>query len=1057
MFTHSIVPAQNKPDSFSYTTDNLLTMPCPPEVLKLINQFTYYHSKYTTSDYNETQLRNEFLNPLFEALGWDVYNKSGISELYKDVIHEDQVKIGGVIKAPDYSFRIGGTRKFFVEAKKPFIKIKEDPAPALQIRRYGWSAKLPVSILTDFEEFAIYDCTIKPTEKDDVKKARIFYCQFTEYEEKWEWISERFSKNGILHGGFDEYVEDLVKGKGGKGTATVDKDFLSSLESWREALAKNIALRNPDLSIRELNDAVTKTIDRIVFLRICEDRGIEQEYQLSLIGEGKEVYSRLCDLFRYADDKFNSGLFHFSIEKGWDESPDELTLSLKIDDKTLKEIISGLYYPKSQYEFSVMPADILGKVYEQFLGKVIRLTDGHQAKVEEKPEVRKAGGVHYTPTYIVEYIVKHTIGELIKDKTPKDVSLLRFLDPACGSGSFLIGAYQYLLDWHLQWYSEYLAPHIENGIPPNAKEITNLLPARTKQIPVKGKKSKQPEYSLPIYQISKTDWKLTTDEKKRILINNIYGVDIDPQAVEVTKLSLLLKVLEGERSELIDKQLKITAERVLPSLYKNIKCGNSLIGSDILSQTTLDDEEIYKINPFDWDREFSEIMQGGGFDAVIGNPPYVRIHRINHRESDYLYSNYVTPTSKTDISLIFIEKSLQLLSNFGFLGFISTSQWLSTDYGAKLRSLLANNRIKEIVDFDSLPVFENISTYPAIFIMGNSKYTSTQYKKIRSLKQLTLNGIEIAPFKSISFSQYSHDSWIIDELDLINTLKVKKIPWSTLDNYAKTYVGVLTGMDECFVVDEEKILQYKLERDLLYPYAYRGAEVTRYCNIHPKSSIIYPYVSNDNLNPVLISEDVLKSKYPNIFEYLISFKSQLKRRMDSRRLYAEGGDWYRHLRPGSFRYIFPKKLIIKGVDKHTNLGLLKENSIFNGANTPGIINYHEDNTFVLFLLGILNSNTISYYLKSVCPPKLNNYSRFNVKNINKIPIVTPNNKIVNEIILLVKNLLNLNEQINLIKPSHERSVIERQIDATERKIDKLVYQLYDLTEDEIKIIEESFS
>lgn len=338
-----------------------------------------------------------------------------------------------------------------------------------------------------------------------------------------------------------------------------------------------------------------------------------------------------------------------------------------------------------------------------------------------------------------------------------------------------------------------------------------------------------------------------------------------------------------------------------------------------------------------------------------------------------------------------------------------------------------------------------------------SKYTSTQYKKIRSLKQLTLNGIEIAPFKSISFSQYSHDSWIIDELDLINTLKVKKIPWSTLDNYAKTYVGVLTGMDECFVVDEEKILQYKLERDLLYPYAYRGAEVTRYCNIHPKSSIIYPYVSNDNLNPVLISEDVLKSKYPNIFEYLISFKSQLKRRMDSRRLYAEGGDWYRHLRPGSFRYIFPKKLIIKGVDKHTNLGLLKENSIFNGANTPGIINYHEDNTFVLFLLGILNSNTISYYLKSVCPPKLNNYSRFNVKNINKIPIVTPNNKIVNEIILLVKNLLNLNEQINLIKPSHERSVIERQIDATERKIDKLVYQLYDLTEDEIKIIEESFS
>ena len=241
--------------------------------------------------------------------------------------------------------------------------------------------------------------------------------------------------------------------------------------------------------------------------------------------------------------------FIFTKRKSNLEAPDTLTLSLVIDDKPLKDIFKRLYYPESPYEFSALPADVLGKVYEQFLGKVIRLSPSHQVTVEEKPEVRKAGGVYYTPNFIVEYIVQHTLGKLLEGKKPGvrgSASKLKIVDPSCGSGSFLIVAYQYLLDWHRDRY-------VEDGADKHRKEL---------------------------YQGAGGQWLLTTQEKKRILLNNIYGVDIDPQAVEVTKLSLLLKVLEGESNQSLVAQLSLFKERALPDLDHNIKCGNSLIDSD---------------------------------------------------------------------------------------------------------------------------------------------------------------------------------------------------------------------------------------------------------------------------------------------------------------------------------------------------------------------------------------------------------------------------------------------------------------------------------------------
>ncbi|MGI8509875.1 MAG: HsdM family class I SAM-dependent methyltransferase [Gemmatimonadaceae bacterium] len=305
-------------------------------------------------------------------------------------------------------------------------------------------------------------------------------------------------------------------------------------------------------------------------------------------------------VFRQADARYNSGLFHFVEERGRSSEVDRLSAALQIDDRTLRDIIGGLYYPESPYEFSVLPADILGQVYERFLGKVIRLTDAHRAVVELKPEVRRAGGVYYTPTHIVEHIVRASLAPMLAEKVPTPArptsaqsADIKVLDPACGSGSFLLGAYQYLLNWHRDWYTR------DGG--------------------EKWAKRRNPT----VFLWNTGEWRLTTAERKRILISCIFGVDIDAQAVEVTKLSLLLKVLEGETQQAIQTNLRLFHERALPDLDSNIKRGNSLIENDFYVSAQgnlLDDSDM--VHAFDWRSEFRATMRAGGFHAVIGNPPY---------------------------------------------------------------------------------------------------------------------------------------------------------------------------------------------------------------------------------------------------------------------------------------------------------------------------------------------------------------------------------------------------------------------------------------------------
>ena len=1026
-------------------------MAAPKEIVELVERFESNREAYKSGHYNETQVRREFVDPLFKALGWDIDNEQGFAEAYKDVIHEDAIKVGGTTRAPDYSFRIGGQRKFFLETKKPSVDIKEDIHPAFQLRRYAWTAKLPLSILTDFEEFSVYDCTIKPDKKDMPSKGRILYLTCRDYLEQWDEIAAIFSKNAILKGSFDKYAQDK---RSKRGTAQVDSAFLEEIAGWREILARNIALRNPELDTRELNYAVQATVNRIVFLRICEDRGIERLMKMEDLLSGERVYPRLSELFRRADERYNSGIFHFEKESGR-ENPDTLSLRLNIDDKPLKDIIRRLYYPDSPYEFSVLPAEILGQVYEQFLGKVIRLTDGHRAVVEDKPEVKKAGGVKYTPAYIVDYIVKNTLGPTLEEKTPSDATKISVLDPACGSGSFLIVAYQHLLDWHREWYVQNLVPMLQSGLRPSSIQIRHMLPAN--EGASKGrKKDREPE--LPVFQGRGGEWRLTTAERKRILLNNIYGVDIDRQAVEVTKLSLLLKVLEGENEETISKQLTLFSERALPDLSRNIKCGNSLIGWDILEDNpSLGQEDIERINPFDWRTEYPEIFSRGGFDVVIGNPPYVRQESLGEFKG-YFQKHFQVYQGTADLYAYFIERGVSLLQDEGIFSYIVANKWMRANYGLPLRRWLKEQCIEEIIDFGDLPVFLGATTYPCIIrIVRRPPQSSFQATQVKTLNFNDLG--EYVNENGYKVNQLTLDDsgWsLADEAtqELLDKLKGKGVP---LGEYVggKIYYGIKTGLNEAFVIDaqtrEKLIAEDPKSEELIKPFL-AGRDIKRYQQpVSDKYLILIPRgwtrEKSSNAKDAL---GWLKGNYPAMANHLLPFAQAAGKRYDK-------GEYWWELRACDYYNEFEKQKIV-----YAEIASKGQFTLDNGYKyydtTAYIISCDDD---LMYLIGLLNSKLWTFLFSKQSSEIRGGFFRWKRQYLSPLPIRTidfsePADVARHDsLVSLGDRMLALHKQLQETRTPHDEIALKRQIEATDRQIDALVYELYGLTEDEIGIVEGS--
>ncbi len=908
---------------------------------KLVNRYNEQQKSYHAADYNETKTRRDFIDPFFKALGWDMDNEQDVAEPYREVIHEDKIKIQGKTKSPDYGFRLQGAKQqlFFVEAKKPSVSLKTNKEASFQIRRYGWNSKVSVSILTNFEEFIVYDCSKKPNVNDSTSVARLKTISYNQFLTEFDFIYDTFSREAIIKGRFDTYVKsDTAK----KGTQTLDKEFVASLDTWRQYIATDLAKSNSKITEDELNFAVQLIIDRLIFLRFCEDRGVEPYGQLKIAVSKGNAYENLHVVFQAADDKYNSGLFDFEKDK--------ITHTLKVTNKVIKNIVEDLYPPNSEYDFKAMPVEVLGNAYEQFLGKVIRIDSGHHAIIEEKPEVRKAGGVYYTPQYIVDYIVENTVGKLIEGKTPKEIEKIKIVDPACGSGSFLLGAFDYLLKYHIKYYYKN---------PPSAKSGI-ITPNGT----------------------------LSTAEKKNIILNNIFGVDLDANAVEVSKLSLLLKCMEGETAASIQQQITMFNERVLPDLDNNIKDGNSLIDTDIYdSEMELGFEK--KIKPFSWKKQFPAVFKQGGFDAVIGNPPYLKLTANNIDKNILLYyekkyKSYSGGSSK-NLFQLFSERVIDLQPKI--LAFIVPEALLTSESNGSLREILLRNfNLNSIVVFDHF-VFQDATIGTTIFVAEKKSKEKTKIIKIDNhQKQTLLQEIKIKESKEQWDVSYDNES---------------KSIFKNILNSSQS-MGELVEMSKGMVVKDRKDVL------LLSP---------------TKKSL-----------PFLLGNCMSRYKY----------------HYDK---YAE----------------YEKLEIIGGTSnftKQTSLPRLLirrtgNNLCVTYSNKPELIEstiyiLRSDKIDLKFLLGILNSKLLSFYLLKKLVTNSQGFPQILMGQLDQLPIKKISKNEINkhdEIIKNVELILKLNEELDELKLQTQIDQIKQRIEHSEDKINQLVYELYELTAEEIKIVE----
>ena len=928
-------------------------------IKELVEKFKSNYKQFHSSDYNETLTRQDFINPFFEYLGWDISNKEGLSQTYRDVIHEDKLKIGKETKAPDYSFRIGGNRVFFVEAKKPSRNLKEDSDAAYQIRRYAWSGKLAVSILTDFEEFAIYDCSKKPSPNDKASMSRIEYINYEDYLNRFDFLYDTFAKENVLRGSLEKYNADT---KSKKGTESVDIDFLNSLDDLRTKLASNISKLN-SLSLRDLNFAVQHIIDRIIFLRVAEDRGVENYGDLREACSGNNYYKNIVEIFKKADGKYNSGIFDFSKDK--------ITQNIEVDNKVIKEIINDLYYPKSPYEFSVISVEIIGNAYEQFLGKTITIGKNNaksgqmpKAKIELKPEVRKAGGVYYTPEYIVDYIVENTVGEKIKGKTPKEIANIKIVDPACGSGSFLIGAYKYLLNYHREYYSK------------------------------QGKKKFLGSKEDAITE----DGELALWVKKQILINNIFGVDIDSNAVEVTKLSLLLKCMENETPASIMNNQSLFNERALPSLDENIKCGNSLIGNDFYSggdSLNIDIETQYKINCFDWEREFSSIFKSGRFDIVIGNPPYGA--ELMDIERDYLERKY--SLNNTNTAALFIGLSKHLLKDKGVNGFIIPKSFIYASNWESSRELIIND-LQELVDCGK--VWKEVKLEQVIIMFCNNSEVETYKASERNENNIiTVGKIDKKTFREFGFYLNAVSN---EELNIAYKMISSK---KTVNDFCINRRGV----------GEQKHCVEEINTKKEYYKVLGGKNISRY---------YFP----DNVKKYISKEYIKDDKA------FIEKNSILAQRIVS----------YTEIPKPSIAIRAIPSDIINSLNKYILVDTINQLS-----------NRSEYSTY--FILSILNSKLISWYAYRFIYSKAIMTMQFDNPTTSRIPMPSvdltkkSDKEVHDKLVKLVDNIIAINKKLVGENNPNTKEILERQVRALDGEIDRLVYGLYGLSDNEIRIIE----
>jgi type I restriction-modification system DNA methylase subunit len=805
---------------------------------------------------------------MIELLGWDIKNNQAKKTNEREVLVEEVQK---TTRKPDYTFRLYSERKFFLEAKRPSIDISTDSKSAHQVRTYGFTDKLKISVLSNFEHLALYDCSSPVDESEGATHSRIKIYHYSEYVEKFDEIRRELSQESVYSGDFDNkwsHIADKIK------TSNIDHLFLAQINTWRDKLAVSFVSIKSDIDTVELNDLTQRYINSIVFLRVCEDRDIE-EYEALLKLSNAENYKLLIKKFNQADKKYNSGLFNLPhIEKFFSDK-----------NSYIWEILKDLYFPKSIYSFSVFSSAILGNIYEIFLSETVSIDAGGKPKRHRKPDCVDKDIVT-TPIHIVRDILRKTLTPRLDKKDADQILSTRVADISCGSGAFLLEAYQLMHDTLVDYYIEH-----------DKKQLD---------------------------RIGINSFKLTFDRKKQLLTNCIFGVDKDYGATQACKFGLLLKLLEGEKAETIGPSVP-----ALPILDNNIQCGNSLIDSSMSTSII-----VHEINPYQFGSD--------KFDVIIGNPPYLKTEdMINLMLTEFnLYKeNYTSAYQQFDKYFLFVERALQLLSDDGLMGYILPLKFMKVAAGKRLRELLSVNKyVSDITSFGATQVFPSKTTYTCILTLSKKQSNDFCYTEVTSLDNWKKR-INTPQEIKIPSTYISSNAWLLNaslfkskNLDLI----YKKITSSnpTLETIIgsenisngiqtsadKIYIHEPTRRDKDYIYFKKDGKDWKIEKELTRPYFKKPTKRGGDDGLHthraftPNSFVIYPYEKIGG-KVKLVNLKELKKRCPFLHKYLTTYKDKLSKRAMPKALPDE---WHQYGRNQNLDKGSALEKIIVGVQSSGN-------------------------------------------------------------------------------------------------------------------------------------------
>lgn len=869
------------------------------ELEALIKKFEAL-SEHEKKEYNEANTCKNFILPLFRILGWDVSGDEVVSELKAS---------GGRV---DYSFSLNGLKRFFVEAKA--IKVDLDQKQwAEQAIDYAWHKSVPWAVLSDFEGLKIFSAQ---WEEMNPEMCLFKDLHYKDYLEKFDdlWL---LSRESIEKGELDKLA--LETGRSPK-RAVIDKQLTTDLLAWHDFLLKEFWYepKNKKMGRDKFEECLQKLLNRLIFIRTMEDRGIEDRDLQSLLREYEQLHRKndylitgLKKIFAKFEKDYDSKLFEKHIID---------TDKFEIVEYALAEIIGYMYLTKkgARYNFALIPADVLGSIYEQYLGNIQR--EGEDIDAKSK---RKSQGIYYTPRYIVDYIVKNTVGEYLKDKSLNEALKIKILDPACGSGSFLLRAFE---------------------------ELDSYLEREKNQI----KKDDAQDYLRKI----------------QILSSNIYGVDLDEEAVELTRLNLLLK----------------TAIRKfkLPLLNDTIKCGNSLISGSEAELKKYFGKDWEKKKPFNWEEEFDK----GKFDVIIGNPPYGVA--FNKDERAYFLNQYKYNDKDINSFILFIERSLGLLNDGGYLGFIVPKNIIKTDdYENIRRYIFENYSIISITDCGKS--FEGVTGEMVILIFKKlaNKLNQTEILTIEDGK--TINKCAIAQNEFGKLEKFRFN--ILLTKKAVNLIKIIKKGSLRLEELVKIFRGIETGKKDEYIKNQKPKGPYKK--------IIAGKDLDRYM--------------------------IRNIRFIDYIPEKINFKNE--------KMYNQ-----------------PKILVRKISD--SICATFDEDNLYT---TQGVYIFNnQDRQQLKYILGIINSKLIHWYYETIFNMGSHLTTNVTIENLKNLPIRIGEKEKKSELIKLVDKILEINKELQKIDPIMDKEKYEKkkkELEETDGEIDKLVYKLYGLGEEEIKIVE----